>query len=269
MAKCAVIIHLLLLGLAYVSTPLHAADAVRSVSDVNEAMQRVLAKHRYQTELPNAAPRTSQPNSSRSRQPGRTVTERPAARDDVALSRSPSPSNLTRLLFWAFLLGVAVVIVLAVVRGGRRAQPKSVARDESDDIVELDDFSQARSDPAPSAKTSHDTVALARRLYAQGRFSDAVRELLLAAMVLLDEAGFKSSSCATSREIAIETKEQPMVYASISSLVHIVERTRFAGGAPARPDIEDYIRSFESLSRVLDELCTMETPSAAATKSAS
>jgi hypothetical protein len=200
------------------------APTDRPAADADRIVREVLARGRYQTELPGAAEcRTGSGGEA-----GDRTSRRPE--HDAEGGRPIAPEESMRIrddgssfLLWG-LLAFAVVAGLAMVIGRARGHHR--------DVVPI----EPRRPATPAVRTpSADALAEAERLASEGRYAEAVRALLVGAFAALVERGAGCPKSATSREILATARVAEPARGGLRALVEAEERCIFAL-RPASPD---------------------------------
>jgi len=192
-----------------------AALAAPGDTEVDAAVERVLAADRYQKELPL------------DRVPDAPVQpERPARRETRVRDPAPSRDGLRPVgsaLLWIFVgaLGIAVAFWLAREVGERRRARVAIGAPAAPEAAPA----------APRLARVPDHEVLARA----GRFADAIHAILIGALAALGRAHAGMRPAWTSREIVGLVKLEATALGALRSLVGLVEVTRF-GGKPAREE---------------------------------
>jgi len=191
-----------------------------SPAEVEQAVRRVRASGRYQTELPGE--RAAAPSET----PPRPHTTRPQRDPDPQGGSDLRPVGdvLLWLLFGA--LGAAAAVWL---------------------VRELQTRRRARAATVPLAAAPRETVAAAlaplpehELLARRGEYTEAIHAILMLVLSALGRARSGMKPAWTSREILSLVKLEEGAQGALTSLVRLVEVTRF-GGAPARE--EEYARA--------------------------
>jgi hypothetical protein len=214
-----------------------------------EAVRRILAQAEYQTEMPvpewRRVRETRDPPATpppRERVGDRVPEETPAtppptrvSRDDRSDADRGGESGLGRAVFWTLLAVAGVLAVAWVVRSRRRV--------ERDVVPASPAVAGAAADPAVVARP----LTAAERLAKDGRFGEAVHELLLQTLAaLLARSELPIARSLTSREILARVRLPGEARECLEALVLAAEACHF-GGRPASAD--DYARSTDHFRR--------------------
>jgi len=201
-----------------------------SASDVDEALARVRAGDRYQTELP-----VEQPAARTAPRPH----HEPERERRTPEHRDPEPTDLGpvwRIVLFLLAGALAFALAMWVVRE-MQTRWRAKAAVASD---------QAAPEPAAAAPRAPipDHEAFARR----GEFGEAVHSVLVLALASVGRAGSGLPPAWTSREILAAAKLGGSAQEAFGSLVRAVEVTRF-GGMPATE--ADYRRALAWLVAIV------------------
>lgn len=218
--------------------------AAAQPGDPREAARAVLARGRYQTELPDAAP--GQPRAAEPvREDGRG-----SARGEPRASRGgraafPTIPLPPAALLWAVLAGLIVTALVWAVRQAVVSRRGADANPASAPEAEPRRLSRAlRIGPLT------DVEDLAR----QGRFGEAIHLLLLHLFAALQRRPTTAPAPAhTAREVLARTRLAAEARSALGVLVSAAERIHFGGREAVREDYENclghYRRFLDSFER--------------------
>jgi len=199
--------------------------------DVQRAVERVRASERYQTELPGARREASSPV----RGPRATRrTERGRFNPDPGPDVSLAPIGSALLWLVVTALCAALVVWLALewrARSRARAATRALAT------------APAPADAAAATAPLPDHEVLARK----GEFTDAIHAILMLVLRTIGRAHAGMRPAWTSREILrqVTLAEQPQ--RALTSLVRLVEVTRFGGAAAGEEEYRHALGWLDSI----------------------
>lgn len=201
-----------------------AALVAAAPSDrVRKALDDVLAKGSYQTELPSVA---AEEVSTRRAVP---AAEREAGQAPVAFSLG----RAVPVLFWAALAALAVVALVALWPAADGPGPAPDAPTAP---------GAPRPPPRPGARPALTKVDELARM---GDFGAAIHQLLLCA---LDELGSRASSARapslTAREVLDRARPTESARSALAMIVAEAERVHFGGRAAGKAEYERCLAEF-------------------------
>lgn len=188
---------------------------------VREARDAVLADSRYQT-------------------------ERPQPQELPETDPFTIPPWLAEVLYWALLAGIAALVLfflgnlaLDLVRNRGAFKPNREPAAAPPRPVETP--------PMEGRRADRGTLAEADRLAAEGRFSEAIHHLLLAALARLHhELGPRIAPALTGPEVLRLPVLPPAAVEPLTRLVQLSEINHFGGRSAAEPDYrrcrDDFLR---------------------------
>lgn len=198
-----------------------------SPQDPGALAERVLASRDYQPALPPVRGAANGDGVARSRSAVADGDPREGTRPAGGLRLGDRVEGV-ELILLALVVGVGLVVLLAMLRRGRRGEQDVTVR-------------TAQSGPpgAPTPATVTDPLEAARRLWAADRRAEALRELLRGA---IDAPG--TARWLTARAVLRRTELEGGARLALAELVGAVERSVFALRPPGPTDFERCVSAF-------------------------